>query len=53
MVPLSEKEQEITPEIQALLDERQKAREAKDWARADSIRDKLKEAGYDVQDKKI
>jgi len=43
----------ITPEIQALIDARIVAREAKDWAKADELRDKLIELGVDVQDKKI
>lgn len=51
--PLPEKIQEITPEIQRLLDEREAARKAKDWARADTIRDQLSALGYTVQDKKI
>ena len=37
-------------EIQALVDEREGARKAKDYARADAIREKLKERGVVVQD---
>jgi len=51
--PIKEKKVEITPEIQALIDERETARKEKNWARADEIRDKLKQMGVDVQDKKI
>ena len=51
--PLPEKEVEITPEIQKLLDEREEARKAKNWARADEIRDQLTAMGFEVQDKKI
>ncbi len=51
--PLAEKQIEITPEIQALLEERTKAREQKNWARADAIRDELNKLGYSIQDKKI
>jgi len=47
-----EKEQEITPEIQKLIDEREAARAQKDWVRADAIRDQLKEMGYEARDKK-
>jgi cysteinyl-tRNA synthetase len=53
LVPLPEKIQEITPEIQQLLEERIAARAAKDWAKSDTIRDQLKALGYDVQDKKL
>lgn len=45
-----EEEQEIDPEIQALIDERQAARKAKDFARADQIRDILKEKGITLKD---
>ncbi len=47
-----EKDQEITPEIEKLLSEREQARAQKDWARADEIRDQLKALGYEVRDKK-
>lgn len=42
--------QEIEPEIQALIDERQQARKEKNWKRADEIRDKLKEMGITLED---
>jgi len=51
--PLPEKKVEITPEIQKLIDEREQAREEKDWVRADQIRDQLKEMGFEVRDEKI
>ena len=41
---------EIEPEVQALIDERQAARKAKDFARADEIRDILKEKGITLKD---
>jgi len=41
---------EIEPEIQALIDERQAARKAKNFARADEIRDILKEKGITLKD---
>ncbi len=44
---------EITPEINELIAQREKARVDKNWALADEIRDKLKSLGYEVQDKKI
>src|SRR3990167_5570186 len=50
--PLEEKKVEITPEIQKLMDEREKARVAKDWKRADELRDKLLCMGVELQDQK-
>lgn len=48
-----EKEIEITPEIMLLMQERQDARAAKNWKRADELRDILASHGIKVQDKKI
>ena len=45
-----EEKVEIDPEIQALIDERQAARKAKDFARADEIRDQLKAQGITLKD---
>ena len=50
--PLSEKKIEITSEIQKLIDERNKARNEKDWNRSDAIREELQKLGIDVHDKK-
>ena len=48
---LAESEHEaIPPEADELLAERGAAREAKDWARADEIRDRLAELGWEVRD---
>ena len=47
---IKEKNDEISPEISALLDERKRAREEKNWAKSDEIRDKLKEMGIIVKD---
>lgn len=52
MIPLPEKKHEITPEIERLLHEREQARLAKDWAKADALRDQLTALGFEVQDKK-
>jgi cysteinyl-tRNA synthetase len=52
LMPLAEKITEITPEIEQLLAEREQARLAKDWARADALRGQLQDLGYAVQDKK-
>ena len=40
----------IDPEIQKLVDERQEARKARNFARADEIRDILKEKGITLKD---
>ena len=41
---------DITPEDYELIDERQQARNAKDWARSDQLRDKLAERGIQIKD---
>ena len=48
-----EEEKEITPEIEELIKKREQARKEKNWKVADEIRDKLKEKGYELQDKKL
>ncbi len=53
MVPLVKEEVVITPEIQELLDAREAARKAKDWALADALRDRLREFGIEVKDTKL
>lgn len=53
LVPLPEKKVEITPEIQEMLDAREKARHEKNWKLADELRDKLIELGVELADKKI
>ena len=40
----------VDDDIQALVDERQEARKAKNFARADEIRDMLKERGITLKD---
>lgn len=51
--PLPEQSIEITPEIQQLINDREKARAEKNWKQADQIRNQLKQLGFDVQDKKL
>jgi cysteinyl-tRNA synthetase len=50
--PLPEKEVTITSEMHALIEERERARAAKDWKKADQLRDQLAQLGYVAQDKK-
>ena len=40
----------LPAEIQALVDERSQARGARDWARADALRDEIAALGWEVQD---
>ncbi|MFC1822927.1 cysteine--tRNA ligase [Thermodesulfobacteriota bacterium] len=48
---ISEASQHIEPaEIEKLIEERSAAREGKDWAGADQIRDRLKEMGVAIED---
>jgi cysteinyl-tRNA synthetase len=41
---------EAPPEIEALLEQRQAARKAKDFKRADAVRDELKAKGWQIED---
>lgn len=43
----------LTPEIEVLINERDRARREKNWVRADELRDQLKQLGIDVHDDKI
>ncbi len=51
--PLAEAVVVITPEIQALIEEREKARAARDWKQADRLRDLLQAKGVDLRDKQV
>jgi cysteinyl-tRNA synthetase len=44
---------DISAEVQAVLDERQLARNNHDYAKSDELREKLKELGYEVMDNKV
>ena len=48
----TKKEIEIPEEIKDLIEKRKLARENKDWALSDKIRDELKEKGYMIKDTK-
>lgn len=47
---LRKKEKPLPKELQALVDEREEARKAKQWKKADELRDKLKEKGIILED---
>jgi cysteinyl-tRNA synthetase len=47
----SAQERELEPEFAALIVEREKARAAKDWAKADDIRKELAAAGITIEDR--
>jgi cysteinyl-tRNA synthetase len=44
------KEEKLSPELQKLVDEREKARQIKNFSRADELRDELKAKGIAVED---
>ncbi len=46
------KSEEVPEEVKAVAEERQAARAARDWARSDELRDRLKSLGYAVKDAK-
>ena len=47
---LTETTPDITPEDYELIDERQQARHAKDWAKSDQLRDELAKRGIQIKD---
>ena len=47
---LQKKDEETNDEVNAILEERAKARAEKNWAKSDELRDKLKEMGIIVKD---
>lgn len=49
---LQEKEEKLKPEFKKLIDEREKARKEKDFAKADSIREELRQKGIILEDTK-
>ncbi len=50
VLPLEVKEERLDPELVALLEEREKARSAKEWKKADGYRDLLLQKGYSIED---
>ena len=49
---IEQKEEEIPQEILELVEQRKIARQEKNWALSDELRDKIKELGYAVKDSK-
>ena len=48
----TEKEITLPEEIQKMVEERKQARQNKDWAKSDDLREKIEQAGYIVKDTK-
>ncbi len=46
-------EAEASKQIEELVKERAYARQKKDWAKADKVRDELKKLGFEVIDTKV
>lgn len=51
--PLPEQTIVLTPEMEVLIAERNKARREKNWKRSDELRDQLKAMGVDVHDERL
>ncbi len=51
-IDYKKEEENIPEEIQKLIEERKQARELKDWAKSDEIRDIINEKGYEIKDTK-
>jgi cysteinyl-tRNA synthetase len=47
---LSEEQTPLDREVESLMEERQQARQARDFARADALRTQIRERGYVVED---
>lgn len=50
--PSKANKEEIPPEILGLVEQRKQARENKDWAKSDELRDLIQEKGYQIKDTK-
>jgi cysteinyl-tRNA synthetase len=44
------KPRELPEEIVSLINEREEARKARDWAKSDSMRERLRELGVEIMD---
>jgi len=49
---LKEEVVDVPDDVQAIADERQKARDEKDWVKSDKLRDKLRGMGWAIKDRK-
>ncbi len=47
---IEHEEEELGDDLKMLIEERENARKAKDWARADALRDQLEEEGIEIED---
>jgi cysteinyl-tRNA synthetase len=50
---INNKEEELPKEIIEMIEKRKKAREEKNWALSDEIRDELNKLGYNIKDEKV
>lgn len=50
LVPLPATQEQLPPQVQALVEARAAARQAKDWKKSDELRDAIAQAGYLVKD---
>jgi len=47
---LMKKQDEISPEVKAMIEQRAAARKEKNWKRSDELRDAIQAAGYILED---
>ena len=47
-----EKQEDIPENIMQLVEDRKKAREEKNWAKSDELRDQINKLGYSIKDTK-
>ena len=50
VLPLKQQDEPIPPELTEALKKREEARQAKNWAEADALRDQIIQAGYIIED---
>jgi cysteinyl-tRNA synthetase len=51
ILPPSAEKDTVSPEIAALIDEREEARKQGDYSRADALRTRIRELGYQIEDR--